>query len=103
MLITQGRAYKSGSFLFRVLKNKDILYSKPGFITPKKVFKTAVERNKARRRVKAALISLIKPNNKVFLENRMIFMINKEALTVDLPVLVDEIRTMFEKSAIINA
>ncbi len=102
MLITQGRAYKSGSFLFKVLKNKDNLVSKPGFITPKKIFKTAVERNRARRRVKAALNKMIKPNNKVFLENKMIFMIYKEALRVDFAELTYEIRTVFEKSAIIN-
>ena len=102
ILITQGRAYKSGSFLFRVLNNKDILYSKPGFITPKKIFKTAVLRNRARRRLKSALYKTYKANNKVYFENKMIFMINKEALIVDFDELVDEIKNVFQKSAIIN-
>ncbi len=102
-LITQGRAYKSSSFLFKVLKNNDNLISKPGFVVSKKTFKTAVLRNKARRRLKAALNKVILKKNKAFLAYKMIFLINQSILTVEFSQLTEEIRNVFEKSDIITS
>lgn len=102
MLITQKRAYKSSSFLLKTLKNKDNITSKPGYITSKKVFKTAVERNKAKRRLKAAINTVYKANNKVFCENKMIFIINRDIFKTKITDLISEIKTIFKKSDIIK-
>jgi len=115
VLITQGRAYKSSSFLFKTLKNKDYIDNnkelKPlnsahktvsvAFLTPKKAFKKAVLRNKARRRAQAAFSSVLL-NNKAYIKDiSIIFMLSPTVLTLDMTELKEEVRQALQKSGII--
>lgn len=80
-VITQGRAFKSSSFLLKMASNKDFLRKNVAILSPKKQFSTAVLRNRARRRMKALinyLDSLLKkPLNKEYL---YVFTLNKNLL-----------------------
>lgn len=114
--VIQKRAYKSSSFLLRWSKKvpdtrktaKNI-----AILTPKKVFKTAVERNRARRRLKYAFSQvfnrLIKKEGgqrvKKTLLNEVFVVItaNKTALSVKNKDLIPEIELILNESGIINA
>ncbi|MBU3668961.1 MAG: ribonuclease P protein component [Candidatus Taylorbacteria bacterium] len=54
-VITQGRAFKSGSFLLKMAQNKDGIGKHVAILAPKKQFPTAVMRNKAKRRLKSCI------------------------------------------------
>lgn len=117
-VITQGRAYQSSSFLFKFIthkaENKAINKAinkaekqngkkRPAYISSKKIFKTAVLRNKARRRARAALCVVRKDHGVDFTAYNMIFILNTKVLTTPMSDLVEEIRSVFQKSAIIKA
>jgi ribonuclease P protein component len=102
-LIKEGRAYKSSSFLFKTAKIKDFDVStrEVAFLAPKKQFKTAVLRNKARRRIRAAL-------NAVFFDLKtdcsgcyFLFSLYPGILTVPFGDLKEEVRHVLQKSDIL--
>ncbi len=59
-VISQSRAFKSGSFLLKVSENTDGIKRNIAYLVSKKVFKTAVSRNNAKRRIKSALVNIYK-------------------------------------------
>ena len=96
LLMSHGRAYNSGSFLLKSFNishildtqlKKEVLNLKTGkriaYLASKKVFNTAVLRNKAKRRLKNGLAGAI---SKVILEN---------------PVLNKDLKVLFKDSILI--
>jgi ribonuclease P protein component len=59
-VISQSRAFKSGSFLLKVSDNPEGIKRNIAYLASKKVFKTAVSRNKVKRKLRAALIKVYK-------------------------------------------
>ncbi len=57
-VMSHGRAVQSGSFLLKYIKKGPTGATQAAFVAPKKVFKTAVLRNKAKRRGRAILSRL---------------------------------------------
>jgi ribonuclease P protein component len=112
-VITQGRAYKSSSFLFKTLDlshiskedrlNKEPSNSKISFLAPKKTFKLATERNKARRRAKAALIKALSKSFKKLNngDKYLLFSLNKAILKVKMEELTTEMTQILQESGII--
>lgn len=98
-VMTQGRAVKSASFLFRYIEGgkNDSFYS---FIASKKNFPTAVSRNKARRRGKVALHAVLKTNSS---SKRVLgaFVLNKAVENLPIPSLSQEIEQILIKSGIL--
>ena len=100
-IITQGRAYRSSSFLLKMAENKDKIKRNTSFITPKKQFKTAVQRNKARRVLKAAILKCFegkKALNKDFL---YVFTLNTHILSLPFTQLVEEFKIFSAKNDIL--
>lgn len=97
-IITQERAYKSGSFLLKMAKNTDCIIRNTAYITPKKIFRTAVIRNRAKRLLKAALLSSGCFTNKGFL---YVFTLNSSILKSTNSDLVDEIKFFASKNGIL--
>ena len=65
LLMETGRALSSGSFLLKYLKKGQTEPFYIGFIAPKKVFKTAVLRNQAKRRGRAIFQGFYKENPEI--------------------------------------
>lgn len=71
-VLGQKRAYKSSSFLLYIVERKDFKTRNVAILVPKKKYKTAVQRNKVKRSVKASLNELkeykefIKKHNIIF-------------------------------------
>ena len=108
-LITEGRAYKSSSFLFKVMKSDsfDASTRNVAFLAPKKQFKTAVLRNKARRRARSALCAVCfdiysTSTPLKFKEYYILFNLYLNILTVDFKELKNEVRQVLDKSGILN-
>ena len=55
-VISQGRAYRSSSFLIKWVRDRDIKGRKVAFLVSKKNFPTAVSRNKAKRVAREAFL-----------------------------------------------
>jgi ribonuclease P protein component len=55
----KGRVFHSPFFLARISETKDLSLSKIAAVAPKKIAKTAVTRNRARRRIYAAVQPLV--------------------------------------------
>jgi ribonuclease P protein component len=106
-VMTQGRAVKSASFLFKYAKgaeNNPKLGVRFGFIASKKNFPTAVERNSVRRRGKAALRAVLKKDDLVLdakTAHLCAFIFNKEVSKIDHQSLTVEIKQILEKSGIL--
>lgn len=103
-VMTQGRAVKSASFLFKYVeisntrpKNKTFF----GFISSKKNFPTAVERSRARRRGRAALQRALKGPAELRKSIYGAFVLGKEAAAVDMNLFVEEIQQVLFKSGIL--
>jgi len=109
LVMSKGRVVTSPSFLFRVLESKNAGTFKLAAVAPKKIFKTAVLRNKVKRRTRAALFSVLKhaglmaKNNAVAVRSAFfgIFIANQQVLTAPFSQLTDEIQFIFEKSGIL--
>ncbi len=100
-IITQGRAYKSGSFLLKMAENIDKTERNVSIITSKKQFKTAVSRNKARRLFKAVIIDSLnnrRPLNKAYL---YVFTLNSSVLNMGFNNLAQEFKIFVSKNAIL--
>lgn len=102
-VITQGRAYKSSSFLLKMAVNKDKLRKSVSILSPKKQFPTAVLRNKARRRMKALINYIVSnqntPLNKDYL---YVFTLNKSILVEDFSKCRTEIEQFVAKNDILR-
>jgi ribonuclease P protein component len=59
-VISQSRAFKSGSFLLKIADNTEGVKRNIAYLASKKVFKTSVSRNKVKRRLRTALIKTYK-------------------------------------------
>ncbi len=128
--VIQKRAYKSSSFLLRWSFKNQILgmslqnlgqntgYKKQNtvkniaILTPKKVFKTAVERNRARRILRSAINTSLKSLlgdsdskmtiNKAILDKYIVITANKTVLNVKNDVLLAEMKNVLNESGIIK-
>lgn len=104
-IMIKGRSVKSDSFLFKFIQNYE---NKPinkvfiGFIASKKMFPTAVERNRARRRGKAALRRALggTPAPLLFPVGAA-FLLNKTSLDIDFNGFASEIKQILIKSGIL--
>lgn len=117
LLMSHGRAYNSGSFLLKSfnishisdipVKNEIIKLKtnkRIAYLASKKVFNTAVSRNKAKRRLKNALYKAILNNTpknkglKSLLEDKILIVSAKKGvLTVDFKELTQEFRSIVGK------
>jgi ribonuclease P protein component len=97
--ITQGRAYKSSSFLLKTAQNKANLAKNIAIIVPKKQFTTAVLRNGARRRVKGVLTKLGVKFSKDFY---YVFVVNKNITTRTFQELIIEFEHFLSKNGILR-
>lgn len=77
--------------------------SKTAFLASKKQFKTAVERNTARRRAKAALIKALGRSHKSIDKgpNLYVFSLNKAILKVKMADLAGEMEQVAQKSGML--
>lgn len=116
-VITQGRAYKSSSFLLKIGKEPfkgpdDLSKTSSGgksvkniaILCSKKVFKTAVIRNKARRRIRSAYLAVKKElgDRLVYKNTFLVFTAHDTVLTVDFLSLKSEMRNILEKSGMLK-
>lgn len=100
--MTKGRAFPSGSFLLKATKTpvsvdkKEQSGSFVSFLAPKKAFTTAVLRNRARRRAKAAFQKVLK--NGTFPSSiSSIFLLRPQVLHIELNNLVEEMELVIKK------
>lgn len=106
-IMTKGRAVHTSSFLMKYIEGKEGDPSGLAFISPKKGFKSAVVRNKARRRGRAALQTVMKrldkkengPNKKSFF---VVFLLKPIVLTSPLTSLQEDIQQSLSKSGIMQ-
>lgn len=98
-VLKDGRPYKSHSFLLKVLPRIGKTKGKPAFIAGKKIFKTAVLRNKARRRAKAALVPYTKGLNFGF---DLLFNLNQHILDASSEEINKEMGAILEKSGMLT-
>lgn len=104
-VMVQGRAVKSGSFLFRYLEKGSTSKKGPSiaFISPKKSFPTAVLRNKVKRRGRGALNKILNDSGFKLTPDSIIsaFVFNKEVLKTSSEELLHEIEQSLMKSGIL--
>lgn len=108
LIIKTGRAYNSGSFVLKTTtpnKNQGGMGFFGAFIASKKVFPGAVDRNRAKRRVKEAFVvavnETIKQKNTIGLPH-FIFLIKKSNETAVFAEIVQDIKQFLAKDYIIN-
>ncbi len=98
-VMSKGQSIFGEFFLVKFLKSKggDLKISA---ISPKKVFPTAVERNRVRRRIYSALSPIF---NKKFIKNSFLVAIvaNKKAQNVSIDTFSSEIEQVFVKGGIL--
>lgn len=105
-LIGQKRAYNSSSFLLYTSKKVRNLDNNPkniAILAPKKTFKTAVVRNKARRWIRSAIQKIaqnIEFKDKIR-EYNLIFSLKKQFIGVSFVDIVEEIKQSLVKNGII--
>lgn len=118
-VITQKRAYKSSSFLFRwgeKYKNDDVqkmvktekVAKNIAILTPKKYFTTAVDRNKARRRIKAVFVANLKDFlgknwSKGLKSIEIVITVNQTIKTLKYKDILEESKQVLLKSGIIQS
>ncbi len=102
-VITQGRAYKSSSFLLKMAKNIDKLVKNSAYICPKKQFPTAVLRNKARRKFKAAITSITQGLKRSLQKDYLyVFTIHKNILNLNFAEIKQELEHFVAKNDILK-
>jgi ribonuclease P protein component len=102
-VMVQGRALKTGSFLFKYLLVSDKTANNKAyisFIASKKNFPTAVERNRAKRRGKAALHGIVSKSS-VLLPSYSAFLLNKASVEASLGDMALDIEQVLLKSGIL--
>ncbi len=102
-VMVQGRALKTGSFLFKYLLNSEKRPNNKAcisFIAPKKTFPTAVERNRAKRRGKAALQGVV-VKNPALLPSYCAFVLNKASIEASISDIAHDIEQVLLKSGIL--
>lgn len=87
-----GKSYQSTSFCLRFLPSKKP--QKIAFIASKKLFKTAVLRNKMRRMFRAATL----PYLKAIQNNKFVISINKAAENKTVKEINEEVKKVLDKS-----
>ncbi len=102
IVIKDGKTYKSEFFSVKTISGSTSgelgEKQKPAFITGKKLFKTAVVRNKARRLAKAALTSF-----KKHLQNKkVVFVLYPDILKTQTTELKNEFEKVLTKAGIIH-
>lgn len=100
-VMLEGKAVQSSSFLLKMVNNGSTKGLFAGFIASKKIFKSAVERNKAKRRMRAVLQQLIKKQTAKE-SYKIAFLMRKEVLTKEYKQLVEEVERILQKSAILS-
>lgn len=102
-VMVQGRALKTGSFLFKYILNSEKTANNKAyisFIAPKKTFPTAVERNRAKRRGKAALQSVV-IKTYALLPSFSAFVLNKASTEMSIDDIAQDIEQVLLKSGIL--
>ncbi|MEN9649078.1 MAG: Ribonuclease [Candidatus Parcubacteria bacterium] len=100
-VMSQGRAIQSGSFLLKLLKNSSTEPSKVAYVAPKKLFKTAVVRNKAKRTGRALVTAL--QRKKPFEKGLSIaFLFRPPIIQRDFADLLEEMEQVLTKNGIIT-
>ena len=108
-IMTKGRAVHTSSFLMKYIENKEGGVSIVSFVSSKKNFKTAVLRNKARRRGRAALQIVVKAQ-KIHKKSPdqdkkgyfVVFLLKPIVLSESQSALMADIEQSLIKSAILN-
>ncbi len=92
LLSQKGRAVFGPYFTLRFRPSQE--KTKIGFVTSTKIFKTAVERNRAKRRLREALRAL-----RAEWPEKMdvLFIVKREAMELDFTLLIASIKRAFEK------
>ena len=99
-IMASGRTFHAAFFSVKAIKTDTTLSpSRIGISASKKIFKTAVERNKVRRRLYSVVKELIPEFSGSF---SMIIMAKEPCLTEKLPELRVTLRSLFVKSTIIK-
>jgi len=115
LIMKKGRAYNSGSFLFKtkegcLLNNSETesttnLMFLGAFVSSKKVFKTAVDRNRSRRKIKEAFIKVIKDlldkKQNLYIPE-FVFLTKKTIIKEDFKNIIKEIEQILVKNYIIK-
>lgn len=106
-IMTKGRAVYTSSFLMKYTERQDTLPSGFAFISPKKGFKSAVLRNKGRRRGRAALQAVVKEfDKKETQQNKksffVVFLLKPIVLTSKPLTLQEDIKQSLLKSGIMQ-
>ncbi len=108
-LISQGRAYNSSSFLLRVMKSSDVVRyfgekttqnkktRAVSYIVSKKIFKTAITRNKAKRRLRNAFMQACSVIGDNFKGWNMAFSAKKDVNSVEFSDLLNEMKATLVK------
>ena len=112
LIMKKGRAYSSGSFLLKTLPETVVLNEKNiestflcSFIASKKVFAKAVDRNRAKRRLKESFLEAlrnIKEENLIGVPYQFVFLAKKEVLNNDFTNLFHDIKQILLKDYIIK-
>ena len=112
----KGRAYNSGSFLFKTLETKSEKDGeiqptnlKGSFLASKKVFSKAVDRNRAKRRIKEVFVEAVGELNKETQDRKQatfipsfVFLTKIEIIKCDFANIVQEIKQILVKDYIIQ-
>lgn len=101
LVMSQGRAVQAGSFLLKTLKNSSTQGVNVSFVAPKKVFKTAVARNRAKRRGRALFQALLK-EQRVSPGQKLVFVLRPPTIQQDFAVLLDEMKRVLIKNDILQ-
>lgn len=100
-IMKKGKAYNSGFFLLKTLKNEEPLKIHTSFIASKKNFIKAVERNRARRIIKEAFTEAFKEVcGGLSLKNAspsMVFLAKKEIIKGDFSEIVYSIKQQIQQ------
>lgn len=95
-VLKDGAIYRSTSFILRCLPSTKA--EKPAFVVSKKIFKTAVLRNGARRKFKASIQPFLGQVKK----QKLVVSIGQDVKTKTVKELTDELRKVFEKSGMLR-
>ena len=113
LIMKKGRAYNSGSFLFKTIDINPDIYNETSktvcngsFIASKKVFPRAVDRNKSKRRMKEAFVGAVSEiqntTSLTLLVPPFVFLAKTNIIKEEFVNIVNEIKQILVKDYIIK-
>ena len=105
LIMKDKKAYNSAFFLLKIKEQNNSTTQKNtegSFVASTKTFAKAVDRNKAKRRLKEAFLEAVKESGEIAPLPFFVFLAKKETINANFSKIVEDVKQIFLKNYIIN-